>query len=77
MTLGNKQKAVLTFDTNSLEDKMGQETVPQFNAEDVTLNPAFPASGIGLMHYTNGAKFGGFIKPYLIGLKRSSELWDV
>lgn len=67
LTFGGYSSVAVQFETNSLIDRMGQETIPQFNAEDVTLSPMIPAAGIGLLHYTDSAAFGGYVKPYLLG----------
>lgn len=63
-TQKSRPKKLAWFDTSNMDKDMGQTLLPRFISEDVTADSAVPLSGIGLMHYTNDAAYGGFIKPY-------------
>lgn len=50
------------------EQDAGQSFIPYFDATEVGFNSAAPISSIALIHYTNDAKYAGFIRPSIRSL---------
>lgn len=67
----SKNKYVELQMTDKTRD-LGQNVVPYFDAQDVTLSPALPLQGVGLFH--KGTKyFGGFIGFKIIHYNLADE----
>lgn len=69
-----KTNRFVTFRMSDLAKDAGQSTVPFFDAQDISVQPAFPLGGVGLF-YKSSAGYGGFIAPkiFTVDIAECSE----
>lgn len=56
------------FQMTSEESDAGQNFAPFFDGSDVGFDSVAPISGVGLIHYTNGKDYAGYIRPTISSL---------
>lgn len=59
---------IVRFQKSDERTDAGQSFVPFFDPIEATFDPPAPLSMIELIHYTNDAKYSGFIRPLIKSL---------